>query len=48
MDLVIHVLGKFVKGLVVSGTEKRTRLLSATLCHNVLAFLGQLAELGDS
>ena len=46
----MYVLGGFAKGLVVYGALACIRLLqpSGTLCHNILAFLGQISELGDS
>ena len=43
----MHVLGKFVKGLVVFGTKGCIRLPFGTICCDILACLGQLAELGD-
>ena len=50
MDLVLHVLGEFYRILVVSGTTVCIRLLlpSGSLCHIILAFLGQLAKLSGS
>ena len=43
----MYVLGKLKKGLVVLVATERIRLPCGTLCCDVLAYLGQLAELGD-
>ena len=44
------ILGEFAKGLIVSGGLACIGLLgpSGTLCSNILAYLRQLAGLGDS
>ena len=47
MDLAVYVLGKFIKGLVLFSAAEHIKLPFGTLCHNILACLGQLIELGD-
>ena len=46
----MYISGEFVKGLMVSGITVHIGLLGpfGTIFHNVLAYLGQLAELGNS
>ena len=46
----MHILGNFVKGLVVSSATACVELLGpfGTLCFSILACLGQLAKLSDS
>ena len=49
MDLAMHVSGKFEMGLAVSTVAVCIGLLGpfGTLCHDILAYLGQLSKLGD-
>ena len=35
IDLAMHVLGKFVNGLVVFSAKDRIKLPSGTLCRNI-------------
>ena len=50
MDLAIHVLGEYVRELVVTSATAHIRLLlpSQTLGLDILAYLGHIAELGVS